>query len=71
MEIIYTRHAKGRMRWRKISEQDVASTIAASDSTEQIAFNKAHYFKTVDTHMIRVTAVYENDHYIIITAIKR
>lgn len=71
MEIIYTRHAKGRMRWRKISEQDVERAIAAPDSTEQIASNKMHYFKTVDSQLIRVTAVYENDHYVIITAIKR
>lgn len=31
MRIVYTRHAKRRMKWRKISEQEVRATLLSPD----------------------------------------
>lgn len=71
LPIVYTRHAKGRMRWRRITPEEIATTLRAPDRLERIAPNRAHAWKTITGRTLRVIAAIEHDRIVIITAMEQ
>ena len=67
--IKFTHHARNRMRWRKISEGEVADCIANPIFREAAKKGKTHSWKKVSQRFLRVTWLEEEDDIIIITAV--
>ncbi len=70
-KIIFSRHAKRRMRWRKISEEEVKTTILKPEKIEESKSGRKNAFKHVDRKWIKVTFIEESDSINIITALDK
>lgn len=64
-----TRHAKNRIRWHKISSEDVASCLASPDFQESAPKGKTHFWKKTGQKLLRVTFKEEKVAIIVITAV--
>ena len=51
----YVRHARRRMKWRKISEEEVAQVLNDPEQTVPLEENKYHAYKIIGPRNIRVT----------------
>ena len=69
MEVRFTRHAKNRMRWRVITKAEVALVLDRPDIVERLSPDKVNYFKTLKTRRIRVTAIHEEQKFVVISAV--
>lgn len=54
-DIGYSRHARRRMRWRRITEEEVEDTISNPDRTEFTRQGRTNAFKLIGSRHIRVT----------------
>ena len=71
LKIIFSRHAKGRMRWRKISEEEVKATILKPEKIEESKRGRKNAFKHIDRKWIKVTFIEEGDTINIISALDK
>lgn len=71
MEVVYTRHVKGRMRWREITKHEVEHTVTDPERKENIGPNRFHCFRHIGQKHLRVTCVVEGEKYIIISAVNK
>jgi len=71
MKIRYTRHAKNRMRFHKITEFEVETAINEPDFIEPFIENRSNVWIKVSEKFIRVTFKRESDEVLIITAVKK
>lgn len=71
MEVVYTRHAKGRMRWRGITKQEVEAVIQEPERREATDYNRFHYFRHIGGRDLRVTCIIEGLKHIIISAVDK
>ncbi len=69
--IIYVRHAKRRMRWRKISETEVEQTLEDPDKTELTGEGRKNIFKIIGDRYIKVTYKESKDEIIIISVVDK
>ena len=53
--IIYARHARRRMQWRKISEQEVEQTLRNPDKIDSLPDRRQNAFKMLGERYIRVS----------------
>ena len=53
--VIYTRHARRRMKWRKISEQEVEQTLKKPDKINSLPDGRQNAFKTIGQRYIKVS----------------
>lgn len=67
--IKFAHHARNRMRWHKISEEEVVSCIRMPLLQEPARKGKTHSWQRVGTKFLRVTWLEEEDATIIITAV--
>ena len=51
----FDRHARRRMKWRRISEEEVTLTLSNPDKTEQSIKGRINVYKTIGTRYIKVT----------------
>lgn len=51
----FDRHARRRMKWRKISEEEVNLTLNYPDKTEKSEKGRINMFKAIGTKYIKVT----------------
>lgn len=70
LPIHYTRHAKGRMRWRRISKRDVETVLGDPERVERMN-GKLRALKTVNDRNLLVIIAVEDDRIVIITAMER
>lgn len=68
MIIEYTRHARKRMKWRKISESEVESAVTSPDKLEPTE-NRLNAYKTIRGKMLKVTYVEFDDRTQVVTAL--
>ena len=61
MEIIFTEHAKGRLKKRKITEDEVINTIKYAEKTKK---EKGKYYAQKDIGRGKIEVVYEKEKYI-------
>jgi DNA-binding ferritin-like protein (Dps family) len=57
------------MRWRKISEHDVHSTLESPDRIKKRGKNRYNAFKSIKNRLLKVTYTVEEDTKFIITAV--
>lgn len=53
--IKFDRHAKRRMKWRRISEEEVYLTLNTPDKIEESILGRMNAYKTVGQRYIKVT----------------
>ncbi|MDO8674686.1 MAG: DUF4258 domain-containing protein [Candidatus Omnitrophota bacterium] len=53
--IEYVRHARRRMKWRQISEEEVVRTLSSPDKTVVLEDNRYHVYKVIGSRNVRVT----------------
>lgn len=51
----FDRHARRRMKWRRISEEEVTLILSSPDKTEQSVKGRINVYKTIGTRYIKVT----------------
>lgn len=72
MNIKYTRHAKRRMKWRKITEKEIRDVIAKPDEIKKFFNNhKIKVLKKISRRKIHVIYAVENNQIVVITAIDK
>lgn len=65
--IKFTRHARNRMRWRKISKQEIEMVLRNPDKLNKMN-SKFSCFKSIGNKNIKVVFVVENNQIIVISA---
>ncbi len=65
--IIYTKHSKARLSFRKIESKWVSDAISNPDSLVDAKSNRKQAIKKINGDKISVIYVKENSNYIIIT----
>ncbi len=71
MNIYFTRHAKNRMRWRKISSETVKMILENPDKIENRGENIFDYYKDIEGITYKVFCVVVDNRFIIKSAIKK
>jgi len=69
--IEYVRHARQRMKWRKISEEEVRLTLDNPDKLILLEENKHHAYKVMNTRNIRVTYRLLKDSFVVLTVVDK
>jgi len=69
MNIRISRHAQRQMKWRKIAEAEVESTIADPDRQQDSIKGRKNAFKTLGGRLVKVTYCREGDDIVIVTAV--
>jgi hypothetical protein len=69
MSIRISRHAQRQMKWRKISEDEVESTIANPDKRQDSIMGRKNAFKALGGRQIKVTYCFEDDDIVIVTTV--
>jgi hypothetical protein len=69
MSIRISRHAQRQMKWRKISEAEVESTIADPDKRQDSIMGRKNALKTLGGRKVKVTYCLEDDDIVIVTAV--
>ncbi len=67
----FDRHARRRMKWRRISEEEVALTLSSPDKTEQSIKGRINVYKTIGTRYIKVTYKEISDEVLIISVVDK
>lgn len=67
--IKFTRHAKNRMRWHRITEKEVELALAKPQTIEKDRAGKVNIWRKVGRRYLRVTYKEESDIKVIITAV--
>ena len=70
-KIGYVRHARRRMKWRRISEEEVVKTLNNPDKTEALEENKYHAYKSIGPKNIRVTYRLSVDEVVVLTVVDK
>ena len=68
MKIIFSRHAKRQMKWRKITEKEVKSAIGAPDMSEDTIKGRKNAFKIIRGRHLKITYKPEDGKLTVITA---
>ncbi len=71
MEIIFTRHARQRMKWRRIEETEVIETIKSPERTEPSVFGRMNAYKSIGAKLLKVTYIEEGDNIVVISAVDK
>jgi hypothetical protein len=69
MSIRISRHAQRQMKWRKIAEDEVESTIADPDRQQDSIKGRKNAFKTFGGRLVKVTYCREEEDIVIVTAV--
>jgi len=71
VRIVFTRHAKRRMKWRRIEETEVIETIESPERTEPSVFGRKNAYKNIVEKMLKVTYIEEGDKITVISAVDK
>ncbi|MEW6200765.1 MAG: DUF4258 domain-containing protein [bacterium] len=67
----YDRHARRRMKWRKISETEVEETLQNPDKEDKTTKGCINRYKTIGQRYIRVTYKEFEDEILVISAVDK
>ena len=67
----YDRHAKRRMKWRRISEQEVQTVLSAPDKLESTERGRTNALKRLGGRYLKVTYREFPDEILIISAVDK
>ena len=65
----YTRHARNRMRWRRLSTDEIAECIGEPEGKEKRPSGRMNCWKLVRGQWLRAVYVEEGDVIIVVTVI--
>jgi len=65
------RHARRRMKWRRISEEDVLNVIQNPDKVEKSMRGRTNVFKTIGERYLKVTFIDLSEEILVITVIDK
>ena len=71
MKVKYTRHARRRMKWRKISEEEIEKTLELPDKTEPCGEKRVNVFKSLGKRLLKVSYVINADEIVIISVVDK
>lgn len=71
MGVIFSRHAKRQMKWRKISRAEVLQVLDQPEHEEPSYNDKVNLYRTINNRHLKVTIKRQNDGIIVVTAIIR
>ena len=69
--IRFDRHARRRMKWRKISEDEINFVLNSPDKTEQSIKGRINVYKTLGSRYIKVTYKEFSDEIFIISVVDK
>jgi hypothetical protein len=69
--IRFDRHAKRRMKWRKISEEEVILVINEPDKSEQSIKGRINLYKRIGQRNLKVTYKEFSEEILIISAVDK
>jgi hypothetical protein len=69
--IRFDRHAKRRMRWRRISEEEVSLAIENPDRIEESIRGRTNVYKLIGERYIKVTYKEFSDQTLVISAVDK
>ncbi|MBI4689613.1 MAG: DUF4258 domain-containing protein [Nitrospirae bacterium] len=69
--IRFDRHARRRMKWRKISEEEVNLVLSCPDKTEQSIKGRTNVYKAIGARYIKVTYKEFSDEILIISVVDK
>ena len=68
-DVVFTRHALRRMKWRRISKEHVKAALQQPDSIETTGFGRMNAYKIISGRLLKVTASHEGKVVTVITAV--
>ena len=71
MAIIFSRHARRQMKWRRVSEAEVVSVLVAPDRVEPSLDGRIHAYKLLGERLLKATYVEEKENIVVITVIEK
>jgi len=71
MKVKYTRHARRRMKWRKISKEEIEKTLEAPDRTESCGEKRVNASKSLGKRLLKVSYVIEANEIVIISVVDK
>ena len=69
--IKYDRHARRRMKWRKISNEEVENVLKSPDKIEQTEKGRINAFKIIGDRHLKVTYREFDVHILVISAVDK
>jgi hypothetical protein len=69
--IKFYRHARRRMKWRKISEEEVLSVINEPDKRETSIKGRINLYKRIEQRYLKVTCKEFSEEILIISAVDK
>lgn len=67
--IRFDRHARRRMKWRGISEEEALAVLSEPDETQETGFGRVNALKTMDGRRLKVVFRREGDDVLVISAL--
>ncbi len=67
----FERHAQKRMKWRKISEDEITLVLSNPDKTEKSIKGRTNVYKIIGTRHIKVTYREFSNEILIISAVDK
>ena len=67
----FDRHARRRMKWRIISEEEDTLTLSSPDKTEQSIKGRMNVYKTIGTRYIKIIYKKFSDEVLIISVVDK
>ena len=71
MAIIFSRHARRQMKWRRVSEAEVVSMLDAPDRVEQSMDGRINAYKSLGDRLLKATYIEEKGDIVLITVIEK
>lgn len=72
MKIKFTRHAKRRMKWRKIPKEEIELAVKQPDKLEKSSYNRRiNVYKKIKKRFLKVSYTTKKDQILIITVIDK
>lgn len=71
MAIIFSRHARRQMKWRRVSEAEVVRVIEAPDRVEPSKDGRINAFRTLGNRLLKATFIEDQPDIVVITVIEK
>jgi uncharacterized protein DUF4258 len=71
LAIVFSRHARRQMKWRRVSEAEVLSVLHTPDRVEQSIDDRRNAYKSIGDRLLKATYVEEEEDFVVITVIEK
>jgi hypothetical protein len=71
VEFIFSRHAKRRMKWRKLNEEEIKKVVLSPDRSEPSVHGRTNVYKKIGAKLLKVTYIKKNDKFFVVSAVDK